>query len=119
MFGLSPHVHAMMTFFFFSLMNCCIKALGDMPVSLELAFRFFIGMLVFYPIIRKRGGYREVLKTGDIKGHFLRTLFGALAVGGSFYALHLLPMSNVNALGQTYPFFLLLLSVPILKEKIN
>src|SRR5690606_1462750 len=37
----------------------------------------------------------------------------------SFYSLHLLPMSDVNALGQTYPFFLLLLSIPILKEKVH
>lgn len=120
MFGLSPHVHAMTTFFFFMLMNCCIKALGDdVPVSLELTARFYVGMVFFYPWVRRMGGYRAVLKTDNLHGHFIRTLFGASAVGGSFYALHFMPLSNVNALGQTYPFFLLLLSVPILGERVN
>jgi drug/metabolite transporter (DMT)-like permease len=120
MFGLSPHVHAMATFFLFALMNSCIKALGpDFPVSLEMVFRFWIGIVAFYPMIRRAGGYRNVLRTHDIKGHVMRAAAGLIAVSGSFYTLHLLPMSDVNALGQTYPFFLLLLSIPILKERVT
>ncbi len=120
MFGLSPHVHAMATFFLFALMNSCVKALGpDFPITIKLAFRFWVGVIAFYPLVHRAGGYFNVLRTHDFKGQVWRAAMGLAAVTGSFYALYLLPMSDVNALGQTYPFFLLLLSIPILKEKVN
>ncbi len=116
----SPHLYAVAAFLFFALMNACIKTLaGAAPLALVLTVRFWIGFWMMYPIVHRKGGYVALLKTSRFGLHGARALLGMIAVGCSFYVLPLLPLADANALGQVYPFFLLLMSAPILGEKIQ
>lgn len=116
---LSPHLYAVMAFFFGALMNLAVKALeGQVPVSLILTFRFWVGFWMIYPLARRERGFYYVLKTSRMKMHLIRAISGIITVGVFFIALPLLPLGDASALGQIYPFFLMLLSVPILGEKI-
>ncbi len=115
-----PHLYAVSAFLFFALMNVCVKLLeGDVPLSLVLTVRFWIGFWILLPLAHRTGGLYKTLKTKVIGQHFIRAITGMIAVGCSFYVLPHLPLADANALGQMYPFFLLLLSVPVLGEKIQ
>lgn len=117
---LNPHLLAVTAFFCFALMNACIKCLGGaVPLPLVLTMRFLAGFWCFYPLARRRGGLHAVLKTRQWPWHLLRACMGVLAVGCSFFTLPLLPLGDASALGQTYPFFLLILSAPLLGERIK
>jgi drug/metabolite transporter (DMT)-like permease len=105
----------------FAAMNASIKILGgSVPLTLVMTVRFLVGFWMVYPLVRRSGStLDETLKTTKIYGHIARAAFGIIAVGCAFYILPLLPLGDANALGQFYPFFLLLLSVPILKESVK
>jgi drug/metabolite transporter (DMT)-like permease len=115
----SPHLYAIFAFLFGALMNLGVKALdGAVPISLVLTFRFWVGFWMIYPLARRERGFYYMLKTQRVKMHMIRAISGLVTVGVFFYALPLLPLGDASALGQVYPFFLMLLSVPVLGEKI-
>lgn len=117
-FSISPHVYAVLTFLFFALMNACIKGLhGTVPLPLTVLCRFGIGFLVFIPVIYHQGGIKKAFTTHHPWLQILRAMTGVTAIGCSFYVLPIMPLGDASALGQIYPFLLVLISIPFLGEK--
>jgi drug/metabolite transporter (DMT)-like permease len=107
----------------FTLMSALIKALGDrIPVVEIMFFRSLLAVpVVLLVVARTRRGARivDTLRTKRFPGHFLRACTGTAAQACSFYALTLLPLAEQQALTNTTPLFITLLSIPFLGEKVG
>ncbi len=117
----SPYVYALATWFFVAVMNACVKGLDhSVPLALIALSRFGIGFLLFCPAIIKAGGFLAVLaRTRHPRKQMTRATLSLIGVMCSFYAVPLLPLGDASALWNSFAFFLLLLSWPLLGEKIE
>jgi drug/metabolite transporter (DMT)-like permease len=115
-----PHFFAIATCLFQALMNACVKALGpDVPATLVMSVRCLTGLAVFYPFIHMAGGFKAVMVTRNRQKQITRALLSAFGVTCSYVAIRYLPLGDAMALWNTYGFFLLMLSVPILGERVS
>ena len=118
--AVSPYLYALGIFFFVALMNACVKGLHqEVPLSLITLSRFGIGFLMFVPAIIGKGGFAKVLKTHHPRKQVTRALLSMTGVAITFYAIPFLPLGDATALWNTLAFFLLILSGPVLGEKIE
>jgi len=104
--------------FCFALMNAFIRLSGELP-SLEKAFfRNFVALLFAYGIMRKEHVKIQWNK-GDGKYLFFRSFFGTCGIICNFYAVDHLVLSDASMLNKMSPFFAIIFSFLILKEKVN
>lgn len=104
--------------FCFALMNVFVRLSGDLP-SLQKAFFRNLVALIFALIIIRKDKIKIEWKKGDGKYLFLRALFGTLGVFCNFYAVDHLVLSDASMLNKMSPFFAIVFSYFILKERIN
>ena len=104
--------------FCFALMNVFVRLSGDIP-SLQKAFFRNLVALIFAFIIIRKDQIKIEWKQGDGKYLFLRALFGTLGVFCNFYAVDHLVLSDASMLNKMSPFFAIVFSYFILKERIN
>lgn len=102
--------------FAFSLMALCVKAASGSVPSIEIVFfRSVIGGILTLFFIR----LKKVSLFGKRKKEMiLRGFCGFFALSCFFYALSHLPLGTAVLLNYTSPFFVLMLSPSILKEKV-
>jgi len=101
---------------FFSLISVMFILITDMSATEKLFFRSLIGCFVIIAVIKKN---KIEIKFGRPKMHFLRGLTGFLAAYLSYSAVAHLPLSEASTLLNLFPFFVVLLSSIILKERIK
>lgn len=111
-------VYIVMSAFFFALMNTFVRLSGDLP-SMQKSFFRNIVALVFALIILKRDGVWFSGKKENLKYLFLRSLFGTIGVLCNFYAVDHLVLADASMLNKMSPFFAIIFSYLILKEKIK
>ena len=102
--------------FGFSLMTFFVRFSGDVPTMQKAFFRNAVAAVIsFFMLLFSKEKFR-IHKTsfGDI---FFRCLFGTSGLIANFYAIDKLPLADANILNKLSPFFAILLSIPILKEK--
>lgn len=104
--------------FFFALMSLFVKLAGDLPTFQKSFFRnlvavFFALIVLFHqkPTIN--------LNKGDVVGLILRSTFGTIGIICNFYAVDHLLLADATILNKLSPFFAVLVSTIILKEKIK
>ena len=100
----------------FSLMNVFARMAGDIPVMQKTFFRNIVAILficTYFGFKRKK----VKIRSGCIKFHILRSLFGTLSVIGNFYAVDHMLLSDATMLLELSPFFIIIFSAIILKEK--
>ena len=102
--------------FGFSLMSLFVKLAGDLPAMQKAFFRNFVAMIfVFIMMLREKVGFippKEHIP--DLLG---RSFFGTLGLICNFYALGTLNLSDANMLNKLSPFFAIIFSVFLLREK--
>ena len=104
--------------FSFAPMSFFVKLSGDLPSLQKSFFRNFISLLVAYFILKKSGfGFKW--QKGNFKYLILRSSFGTLGIIFNFYAIENLILSDASMLNKLAPFFAILFSFFILKEKIK
>ncbi len=101
---------------FFSLMTVFIRLSGDLPVMEKALFRNLIAAIVAWGIIFKNHVKIEI-KKNNIGDLLLRSVFGTTGLICNFYAVGHLNISDANLLNKLSPFFAILMSIFILKEK--
>lgn len=105
--------------FFFACMNVCIRMAGDVPTIQKSFFRNFVAMLVAAVMLLREGkGFRPA----DSKNWpFLlaRMCFGTIGILANFYAVDHLILSDASMLNKMSPFFAVLASLFLLKEKLS
>ena len=102
--------------FGFSLMTFFVRISGDVPTMQKAFFRNAVAAVIaFFMLLFSEERFRiQRSSIGDI---FFRCLFGTSGLIANFYAIDRLTIADANMLNKLSPFFAILLSIPILKEK--
>ena len=101
---------------FFSIMGAAVKSMPNIPIAQKIFFRNIVGVIITSVILIKN---KESFIGSNVKLVTLRSLFGVLGVAANFYAISKLPLSDAVLLNRMSPFFVILLSLLFLKEKVN
>lgn len=103
--------------FCFALMNCFVRLSGDIPTPQKSFFRNFIAFLIALFVLLKSGEKRRP-KAGDIPYLLIRSVAGTIGILGNFYAVDkMASISDASMLNKMAPFFTIIFSFFILKEK--
>ena len=100
----------------FSLMTFFVKMAGDLPTMEKAFFRNFVALIVAAFLLIKSGD-KFAIKSGCKLDVFLRCLFGTSGLIANFYAIDKLNIADSNMLNKMSPFFAIIVSVFLLKEK--
>lgn len=104
--------------FFFALMNMFVRMSGDLPSIQKSFFRnlvaFFFALVI---LLRSKDGFSFQRK--NLPAFIGRAFFGTLGILCNFYAVDHLVLSDASILNKLSPFFAILFSYFILKEKLT
>ena len=105
--------------FFFSCMNVCVRMSGDIPTIQKSFFRNAVAAVVAFVLLAKDGqGFRPA-KKGNLPLLILRSTFGTIGILANFYAVDHLMLSDASMLNKMAPFFAVIASYFLLKEKLS
>ena len=104
--------------FFFACMNVSVRLAGDLPSFQKSFFRNLVAVVFAAVILLKDHEVPKVKKQywGSL---FLRCAFGTIGILCNFYAIDHLLVADASILNKLSPFFAIIFSYFILKEKIN
>lgn len=103
--------------FFFALMSTFVRLSGDLPTFQKMLFRNLIAAIIAAIILIKNKISILPSKKENIPYLLIRTFGGALGVFCNFYAVDHLLLSDASILNKMSPFFAIIFSFVILKEK--
>ena len=102
----------------FSIMDLIVKWSEHYPLGEVLFFRGFFGLL-FYFFIIPRERLKDFYYTKRAGLHFLRCMFGLIALLAIFIALRNLPLATVVSISFAAPIFTTIFSIFFLSEKVG
>ena len=107
--------------FCFALMNCCVRLAGDLPSIQKSFFRNLVAALFALILLMKdiRAGKDVSINRRQLPFLLLRSIFGTIGILCNFYAVDHLVLSDASMLNKMSPFFAILCSYFVLKEKIT
>lgn len=103
--------------FFFALMLVFVRLSGDLPTFQKMFFRNIIAAVIAGIILIKNKISILPKSTKNLPFLIMRTLFGLIGVFCNFYAVDHLLLSDASILNKMSPFFVIIFSYFILKEK--
>ena len=102
----------------FALMNLFVNLAGDLPLFQKVFFRNGLTAVVVGVILCFRKEKFRLKSKACIPWHFLRSALGLAGVILNFYAIdHIGSISDASILNKLSPFFAILFSVFLLREK--
>lgn len=102
----------------FALMNLFVNLAGDLPLFQKVFFRNGLTVIVVGVIMCFQKEKFRLKSRACIPWHFLRSALGLLGVILNFYAIdHIGSISDASILNKLSPFFAILFSVLLLREK--
>ena len=104
--------------FCFAVMNVCVRAAGDLPSIEKSFFRNLVAAVVALAALLKNKTPMHCGE-GNLKYLLLRSAFGTVGILCNFYAVDHLVLSDASMLNKMSPFFVIIFSFLILKEKLN
>lgn len=102
--------------FFFSLMGLFIRLAGELPTMEKALFRNLVAVIISTVMLLRNRGSLGITKA-VMPDVILRAFFGTVGLVCNFYAIDHLNMSDANVLNKLSPFFAILMSIFVLKEK--
>ncbi len=111
-------LYIMLSAFFFALMNVFVRLSGDLPSVQKSFFRNLVAMIFAFCILRKNKSWFSGKKE-NIKYLLLRSTAGTIGILCNFYAVDHLVLSDASMLNKMSPFFAILFSFFLLREKIK
>lgn len=104
--------------FFFALMNLFVSLAGDLPAMQKVFFRNSVAMVVsFVLLLKDKSAFH--LPRGSFSFVLLRSVAGTLGMICNFYAISHMKISDASILNKLSPFFAIVFSALLLKEKAN
>lgn len=104
--------------FFFALMTFFVRISGELPTMEKAFFRNAVAAVIaFVTIIRSGVNFRPTKE--NVPDLFMRSLCGTIGLICNFYAIDKLNIADANILNKLSPFFAIIMSAVILKEKAN
>lgn len=104
--------------FGFAMMNVFVRFAGDLPFTQKSFFRNFVAMIAA-AIVLRRGGIGFRWEKGNLPLLLLRASCGTIGIFCNFYAIDHLLLADANILNKMSPFFAILFSLVMLREKAN
>lgn len=102
--------------FGFAMMSLFVKLAGDLPAFEKAFFRNFVALIfIFIMMIREKVSF--IPPKEHIPDLIGRSFFGTMGLLCNFYALGTLNLSDANMLNKLSPFFAIIFSIFLLKEK--
>lgn len=111
-------LYIIMAGFFFALMTFFVRLSGDLPTMEKAFFRNAVAAIIAFGTLVK-SKEKFAFKKENIPDLFMRSLCGTLGLICNFYAIDKLNIADANILNKLSPFFAILMSYFILKEKAN
>lgn len=110
--------------FFFALMNMFVRLSGEIPSIQKSFFRNFVAFIFASAVLIKeklkvKKKVKANLNKDTIIPLLLRSFFGTIGILCNFYALDKLDLADASILNKMSPFFAIIFSIFILKEKIK
>lgn len=102
----------------FALMSLFVRLSGDLPSMQKAIFRNLVAFLLVGGGMVKNHEKAE-LGPGDLKYLVMRSAFGTVGIFGNFYAIDHLVLSDANMLNKLSPFFAILFSFLLLRERVT
>lgn len=104
--------------FCFALMNMMVRFAGDLPSIEKSFFRNFVA--VFFAFIALKRSHTPIrVPKGALKPLLLRSIFGTMGILCNYYAIDHLMLADASILNKLSPFFAILFSFILLKEKVH
>lgn len=104
--------------FGFALMSTFVRLAGDLPSMQKSFFRNLVAMVVAAIALHREGiGWKW--EKGNLPMLLLRATCGTLGVLCNYYAIDRLVLADANILNKMSPFFAILFSLFMLKERAN
>lgn len=104
--------------FFFALMTLFVRLAGDLPVMQKAFFRNIVAV-VFSFVMLLRSEEKLRIHRSSWPDLILRSICGTLGIICNFYAIDRINIADANILNKLSPFFAIIMSAIILKEKAN
>lgn len=104
--------------FCFALMNMFVRLAGDLPSIEKSFFRNLVAAFVAL-ILLIRGGGDFRWKKGNFGMLMMRAAFGTVGILCNFYAIDHLVLADASMLNKLSPFFAVIFSYLILKERVT
>lgn len=104
--------------FCFALMNMFVRAAGDLPSIQKSFFRNLVA-LMFALIIMKKERIPFQCRKGNLKYLVIRSICGTVGILCNYFAIDHLVLSDASMLNKMSPFFAVIFSYFILKEKVD
>ena len=111
-------LYILMASFGFSLMTVFVKLAGELPALQKAFFRNFIALLYVTGLLLRKG-VSVIPQKKNIPDLICRCFFGTLGLLCNFYAIGRLNLSDAYIINKLSPFFAILFSALLLKEKPN
>lgn len=102
----------------FAFMNMFVRMAGDLPAVQKSFFRNLVAFIIALATMVRHKEVFQVEK-GNWRYMILRAGFGTLGILCNFYAVDHLVLSDASMLNKMSPFFVILFSFLILKEKLT
>ena len=102
----------------FAVMSFFIKSAGDLPAVQKSFFRNLVSFFFALALMKKNGTPLGIPR-GTLRDLLLRSFFGTLGVLFYFYSIDHLVLSDATALNKLAPFFTILSSWLLLRERIT
>ena len=104
--------------FFFALMGLFVKLSGDLPTIQKSFFRNAVAMIFAFVVITKNHQW-ELPKGKNISYLLIRAVAGTVGILCNFYAVSRINLADASMLNKLSPFFAVVFSIFLLKEKAN
>ncbi len=104
--------------FCFACMNLFVRLSGDLPSMQKCFFRNFVSFFFAAGVLIKNKQSFKWEKE-NLKYHIIRSLAGTIGILGNFYAIDHIPLADASILNKMSPFFVIIFSIILLKEKLT
>lgn len=104
---------------FFTLMYTTVKLAGAVPVSQVMFFRSLFALVPVIIFTYFTSDLATMVRTKRPIYHVFRSLVGGFTMSANFGAVQMLPLATATAFGFLSPVFVVILAIPMLKEKVG
>lgn len=110
-------LYILLAAFCFAFMNLFVKLAGDLPAIEKSFFRNLVAIF-FALIVLKKEQIPFSIPRGSLKYLLVRSIAGTIGIFANFYAIGQLYISDASMLNKLSPFFAIIFSYFLMKEKV-
>ena len=112
-------IYIILSAFCFAFMFAFVRMSGDLPTVQKTFFRNFVALFFAIGVLKKNHIKFKIEGKKNNMVIFIRAFAGTIGMLGNFYAIDHLVLSDASMLNKMSPFFAILFSFILLKEKLT